>query len=75
MPQACDTQSLVDAAACLEQCVPIGFHPAIQTYLLMQIAGLNLTPEQLIDAAKCYQCLNGMQMEAQLYLLCQIANQ
>jgi hypothetical protein len=42
-------------------------------YLLNQILGTGLTPEQLMDAAKCYKCIPpGSQLEVQTYLLCAI---
>ena len=35
---ACDAQTLVNQAACVEQCVPVGMMPAVEIALLCQIA-------------------------------------
>jgi hypothetical protein len=56
------------------ECIPPGMMPAVQIYLLNVISGLNLTPAQLIDAAKCFECARGMFPEIEAYLLCNIAN-
>lgn len=74
MPVNCDPNTLVQAASCFD-CIPANMQPAVQTYLLLQISGLSLTPAQLLTAAKCMVCLDGSQEAAQNYLLCQIANQ
>lgn len=43
-------------------------------YLLNQISGLNLTPKQLADNAKCY-CFDAKTTDAVMaYLLCAIVN-
>lgn len=70
-----DPNALMEAAKCLDRCVPPGMHPAIQTYLLQQIAGNTMTIDQLLAEAKCYTCIPaGMQREVQLMLLCEIVN-
>lgn len=35
---ACDVQTLVDAAKCIENCVPAGMMASVEIYLLCQIA-------------------------------------
>lgn len=73
MAVSCTAADLARAAACYD-CLPVHMHLAVQTYLLNVISGLNLTPQQLAHNAACYKCLEGMQEEAQAYLLCQILN-
>lgn len=64
---------LEQAAACMK-CIPRGEQPEVIIYLLNQISGLNLTPEQLMANAACYKCIpQGMQAEVQTYLLNVIA--
>lgn len=74
MAQSCNTDDLVAASKCFNSCIPDGMQQAIQTYLLNVISGLNYTPDQLMNAAKCFRCADGMQQEIQTYLLCQILN-
>lgn len=66
----------MEAAKCLNSCVPPGMHAAIQTYLLQQIAGNTMTTDELMQAADCFnKCIpKGMQASVQNYLLCQIIN-
>lgn len=73
---ACDAQSLIDSAACLECAVPPGIVGAIEIGLLNQISGLNLTADQLVALGSCYQCKipPGMQGAIIIGLLCAIAN-
>jgi hypothetical protein len=49
---------------------------AVKIYLLAVTAGLqDMTPEELVVAAACYNCVpKDMQKSVQNYLLCQIAN-
>lgn len=49
---------------------------AVITYLLNQLLGTGLTPQQLMQEAACFdKCIPpGMQEEIQTWLLCQIAN-
>lgn len=69
----CDPNALVEAARCFE-CIPQGQQAAVQTYLLLQISGLNLTVDELLDAARCFRCADGMLEEIQAFLLCAIVN-
>ena len=74
MPIACDSNSLVQAAACYK-CIPAGQQPEVIIYLLNQILGTGLTVQQLTTNAAFFRCIpSGMQAEVQTYLLCQIAN-
>lgn len=73
MPVSCEPADLMEAAKCLDQCIPPGMQTAIQTYLLAVIAGVDPNPTTLIDAAKCMRCIPpAMQIEVQNYLLCAI---
>lgn len=73
----CSPQGLATAAQCFEACVPEGMHPAMQTYLLAQIAntlaGTSTDPGTLANLARCFRCLDGNHGAVQDYLLCQIA--
>lgn len=70
-----DTAALLSEAKAFSCCIPEGMMPAVQTYLLMQIAGLDLTPDQLLQEAKCFKCIPAGQMqEVQAWMLCNIAN-
>lgn len=69
----CDPNALEDAAKCMK-CIPAGMQPEVVIYLLNQIMGAGLTPDQLMTNSACYKCIpKGMQPEVQTYLLCQIA--
>jgi hypothetical protein len=73
---ACDSNSLIDAAKCFQQCIPLGMQAAVQTMLLAQIAGDTRSPSDLANAARCFfDCIPpGEQMAVQNYLLCAILN-
>ena len=70
----CDPSTLANDARCFQSCIPNEMQQAIQTYLLAVIAGESLDPDTLLEKAKCFKCLDGMQAEVQSYLLCAIAN-
>jgi hypothetical protein len=78
----CDPSSLANAAACFQSCIPAGMQPAAQTYLLAQIlnalTGASTDPKVILAAAttpgSSFLILEGVQQEAQAYLLCQIAS-
>lgn len=67
----CDPNDLVQASACLD-CIPVGAHPRVQTYLLAVLTGASLDPNTLLAAANCMQCLDGQHDRVQTYLLCQL---
>lgn len=68
-----DTAALVESAKCL--CFPEAVQGAVQIYLLQQIAENTETPEQLMESAKCLQCIpQSLQPAIINYLLCQIVN-
>lgn len=55
--------------------IPDGMNSEVIIYLLNQILGKGLTPQQLMDEAKCFKCIpKGMQDEVITYLLCAIAS-
>ena len=72
---ACDPNTLLTAAACIEQCLTAGQMQAIKINLLASIAGVSNDPNTLLSNAKCIeQCLTMGQMKAiEIYLLCIIA--
>lgn len=74
MPISCEQNDLLAAAACFAERIPPGQQAALQTYLLAVIAGGSLDPNVLLEEARCFRCADGMLMEIQTYLLCQIAN-
>lgn len=47
----------------------------MQVYLLQQIASVNMTAQELMDASKCYRdCMSGKALYgAMVYLLCSIS--
>jgi hypothetical protein len=73
---ACDSNSLIDAAKCFQQCIPQGMQAAVQTMLLAKITGDQRTPSELASAATCFfECIPpGEQMAVQNYLLCALLN-
>jgi hypothetical protein len=73
---SCDPGDLMEAAKCLDKCIPRGMHPYIQIYLLQQIAESTLTVDELLNAAKCFQkCIPPEMMDqVHIYLMCQIIN-
>lgn len=74
MPVSCDTNSLIDAAKCYQQCIPDGMQAAVQTMLIAAITGDTRTPSQLASAATFFfSCVPpGEQLAIQNYLLCQL---
>jgi len=76
MDVSCDPNDLMAEARCYDRCVPPGMHPAIQTYLLQQIAENTMTPEQLVSEAKCLSsCIPaGMMPYIIAMLMCEIVN-
>lgn len=64
--------AIAAASACY--CLPEKQARGAMLYLLNQISGLNLTPNQLAENSKCF-CMNRQAAEAaELYLLCAISN-
>lgn len=71
MPATCDPNALLQASACFD-CIPLGAHPRVQTYLLAVMAGLSLDPNVLLAQAACFACLDGRHDMVQDYLLCKL---
>lgn len=65
--------ALANAARCFEQCIPLGFQPALETYLLAVLAGASLDPQTLINESNEWCCVYGLEQRIKAYLLCQIA--
>jgi len=74
MAVQCDTNSLLDAAKCYQQCIPDGMQAAVQTMLMAAIVGDTRSPSDLASAARCFfSCIpKGEQVAVQNYLLCQL---
>ena len=74
MAVQCDTNSLLDAAKCYQQCIPDGMQAAVQTMLMAQIVGDTRSPSDLAFAARCFfSCIpKGEQLAVQNYLLCKL---
>jgi len=74
MAVQCDTNSLLDAAKCYQQCIPDGMQSAVQTMLMASIVGDTRSPSDLASAARCFfSCIpKGEQLAVQNYLLCKL---
>lgn len=69
---SCDYQSVLAASKCFE-CIPQGVQLGVQTSLLNEISGANLSVDQLIYNARCIaSCIPpGMLEEVKTRLLCE----
>lgn len=76
MTISCEPADLIDAAKCMDRCVPPGLQLAIQTMLLANIAQDTRSPQELANAARCFfSCIPpGEQLAVQNMLLCAISN-
>lgn len=72
MAISCDPSALANAARCFDNCIPLGMQPAVQAYIMAVILGKDGDIKSLLKEAKCYQCLDGMQLAVQSYILCYI---
>ena len=73
MPIDCSPSELARLSACY--CYPEDVSRGVSIYLLMQIAGLNLTPSQLAAEAVKYTGMpKDIQDAAIVYLNCQANN-
>lgn len=71
---ACDPQTLFTAASCLA-CLAPGQLQILNTYLLIQIAGMAVDIQTLLTDAGCLECLTpGQHQLLQTYLLCNIVS-
>jgi hypothetical protein len=69
----CDPSTIAKLSACF--CGPEDSQRAQMIYLLAQIAGNTMTPNQLAAAAACYNCIPQDLWQAEVtYLLCSIAS-
>ena len=74
MPQACDSQSLVTAAQCLEQQIPPGMELPCLIILAANIAGVSTDPNSLAAAAAPYQAIpEGERWPVLISMACSIA--
>lgn len=68
-----DVNTLIQNAKEFQGKIPPGAQPAVQTYLLAQIAGGSADPTTLLQAAKSMQQLRGLEKQVIVLLLCTIA--
>jgi hypothetical protein len=75
MPIACDSASLLNAAKCLDSCLPAGLRDAVLIYVLAVNAGVSTDPKSLINAANQIDCCvpRGVRQAVIASLLCSIA--
>jgi hypothetical protein len=75
MPIACSSEALVEAAKCLDSCLPVGLRDAVLIYVLAVNAGVSTEPQSLINAANEIDCCTpkGMRDAIISQLLCSLA--
>lgn len=75
MPIACDSASLINAAECIDSCIPVGMRDSILIYLLAVNAGVSTFPADLINSANLIDCCvpKGVRDAVIAQLLCAIA--
>ena len=71
---ACDPQTLVENAKCIECAIAPGMQLPVLIYLAAQIAGVSPNSQTLVDNAKCIECSipEGMQLPVLISLACQM---
>ena len=69
---ACDSASLLNAATCLDSCLPVGVRDAVLIYVLAVNAGVSTAPADLINAANQIDCCvpKGLRDAVIAQLLC-----
>jgi hypothetical protein len=69
---ACDSASLLNAATCLDSCIPQGMKDAVLIYVLAVNAGVSTAPADLINAANQIDCCvpKGLRDAVIAQLLC-----
>ena len=75
-PVACDPQTLMTQASCIQSCLMPDQISAASLAVLCEINGGDCAPQALQTLADCQlQCMSPLQiMAAQLVVLCDIAN-
>lgn len=76
MAVACDPQTLVNGAACIQCAIPPGMQIPVLIYLAMQGAGISTDPDsiaKLVNDARCIECAvpKGMEMSVLIGIMCQ----
>lgn len=65
-----EPSTLTSGAACMDCGVPKGLRGAVQIVLLQEMAGNTETPAELMESAKCFECIPaGMRKAVIIYLL------
>ncbi len=71
---ACDPQTLIAGATCLECNVPPGMQLPVLIALAAQIAGVSADPQSLVASAAPLQAIpDGLRLPVLISLACQIA--
>lgn len=72
---ACDPQTLVSDAKCIECAVPEGMRLAVLISLAAQIAGVSANSQTLTTNAQCIECNipPGLYLPVLIALACEIA--
>lgn len=74
MAVACDPQTLVNGALCIQAQIPPGMQLPVLIYLATQIAGVSADPATLVANAKCIECgvPKGMEWPVLIGIMCQL---
>ena len=72
---SCSSEALVEAAKCLDSCLPVGLRDAVLIYVLAVNAGVSTFPADLINSANQIDCCvpRGVRQAVIASLLCSIA--
>lgn len=71
MPIICEPAELAALSKCFA-CMTQTEIEAVKTYLLSVLAGETGTPDEILDKAKCWECIDrSTAINLQNYLLCQ----
>jgi predicted amino acid dehydrogenase len=72
---SCSSEALVEAAKCLDSCLPVGLRDAVLIYVLAMNAGVSTDPQSLINAANQIDCgvPKGLRDAVIMSLLCSMA--
>jgi predicted amino acid dehydrogenase len=75
MAADCTPATLINAATCIDKCIPDGMKDAILIYVLATNAGVSTDPQSLIDGARQIDCCvpKGMRQAVIASLLCKLA--
>lgn len=71
---ACDVQSLITGASCLECQIPPGMELSVLIVLAAQIAGVPVDAQSLVTGAVCNECRipQGLELSILIAIACQL---